>query len=162
MVEVIKIKTDEDKLARTWGWHMSIDLAGCEHKLVEDEVNIRSFGEYIVPAINMERHGDIQTVHFGKEDKTGWTLSLLLTTSNICGHFCDNTGEGYLDIFSCKEIDEEVVLEAVHNYFKPKHVRVLHRVRGNDYLAIKGEKLLTRILTAIVLLFSMCLVHFKG
>ena len=35
----------------------------------------------------------------------GYSLVQLIETSAITGHFCDASGDAYLDIFSCKDFD---------------------------------------------------------
>ena len=60
--------------------------------------------------------------HFGEDDKQGFTLVQLIETSNICGHFCDDTGNFYLDVFSCKPYDKDVVRALVQEYFDPHRI----------------------------------------
>ena len=101
-----------------WGVHLSLDLKHCNEN-VKNEEKLRAFANVLVKSIQMEQHGPTECVHFGKDDKQGWTLSGLLTTSNYCGHFCDDSGDGYIDIFSCRNIDANVVLLLVNEWFEP-------------------------------------------
>ena len=64
-----------------------------------------------------------QVIHFGEDDKLGYTLVQLIETSNIVAHFCDDTGNFYLDVFSCKPYENAVVIETVKEFFKPGYVR---------------------------------------
>jgi S-adenosylmethionine/arginine decarboxylase-like enzyme len=50
----------------------------------------------------MVPYGEPQVVHFGSGDKSGFTLVQLIETSNITAHFCEETDDMYLDVFSCK------------------------------------------------------------
>ncbi len=70
----------------------------------------------------MTAYGDPQVVHFGEagSDKEGFTLVQLIETSNICAHFCNATKEVYLDVFSCKEFNEQDVLKVFNKYFAPE------------------------------------------
>jgi S-adenosylmethionine/arginine decarboxylase-like enzyme len=67
--------------------------------------------------------------HFGEGNKSGYTLVQLIETSNITGHFCDDSGDAYLDVFSCKYFDENVVQHVVNTWFKPESIdmKVLSR-----------------------------------
>jgi hypothetical protein len=47
----------------------------------------------------------------------------MIETSNITGHFCDNDGNFYIDVFSCKPFENETVISVVDKYFKPEKVR---------------------------------------
>jgi S-adenosylmethionine/arginine decarboxylase-like enzyme len=67
----------------------------------------------------MVAYGEPQIVHFGTGNKAGYTLVQLIETSNICGHFVEETNDMYLDVFSCKDFDPEVVKRVVSNYFHP-------------------------------------------
>jgi hypothetical protein len=44
-------------------------------------------------------------------------------TSTIVAHFIDSNGDLYLDVFSCKEFENDVVIATVEEYFKPNKVR---------------------------------------
>lgn len=101
-----------------WGVHLSLDLKHCNEN-VKWETKLRAFADILVKSIQMEQFGETQCVHFGKDDKKGFTLSGLLTTSNYCMHLCDDTGDAFLDIFSCKNIDANVVLRLVNEWFEP-------------------------------------------
>ena len=67
----------------------------------------------------MVPYGEPQVVHFGSGDKSGFTLVQLIETSNITAHFCEETNDMYLDVFSCKPFSPAVVEEVVNEHFKP-------------------------------------------
>lgn len=106
-----------------WGYHLILDCYDGDKKLVTSKSNIEAFATTLVKKIEMKAYGDPQVIHFGEDDKAGYTLVQLIETSNICGHFCDNTGNFYIDVFSCKPYDMETVLEAVNQFFSPKKIR---------------------------------------
>jgi S-adenosylmethionine/arginine decarboxylase-like enzyme len=115
-----------------WGQHISIDAKGGNNK-IREENSIRAFFDKLVEAIDMEFWNDERNklcVHFGKDDKQGFTYSALITTSNICCHFCDE-GNFYLDIFSCKPIDATLVLNMVQTYFEPNKMKQKFFLRGD-------------------------------
>jgi S-adenosylmethionine/arginine decarboxylase-like enzyme len=58
-------------------------------------------------------------VHFGSDDKSGFTLIQLIETSNIAAHFCEEDSALFLDVFSCKPFSIDVVKDCVQKYFKP-------------------------------------------
>lgn len=106
---------------RIWGWHLSCDCkSGNEN--TRDPIMIERFGHEMVSAIDMIEYGTPDIVHFGKDNKTGYTWSQLLTTSNSCCHFCDDTGDFYFDVFTCKPFVPETVRDLIMKYFAPTHI----------------------------------------
>jgi S-adenosylmethionine/arginine decarboxylase-like enzyme len=70
----------------------------------------------------MKAFGPPQIVMFGEGNKRGYTLIQLIETSNIAGHFCEESNDLYLDIFSCKPYDIDKAVNVVERYFEPKHI----------------------------------------
>lgn len=105
-----------------WGYHLIINAGKCSKKAVTESRIIDQFVRELVEKIDMVAFGDPQIIHFGEGNKAGYTLVQLIETSNICGHFCDDTGDMYLDVFSCKPYDKEIVLQLVDEYFLPERL----------------------------------------
>ena len=117
-----------DTKLKVWGWTLSLDLKNCNQNVRDSEV-IEEFGHELVKAIDMIEYGSPDIIHFGKDDKAGWTWLQMLTTSNCCAHFCDS-GDGYIDIFTCKEFKPSIAVEVIDKYFAPQHMSVHFRERG--------------------------------
>jgi S-adenosylmethionine decarboxylase len=105
-----------------WGYHLSLDCYSGDKDLVTNKNNIAAFAKALVNRINMKAYGEPQVIHFGEDEKQGWTLVQLIETSNICAHFCDETGDFYLDVFSCKPYDIGHVHEVVKQFFSPERI----------------------------------------
>lgn len=103
-----------------WGFHLSLDCYNGDKELITSAVNITAFAKALVERIDMKAYGEPQVIHFGEDDKQGFTLVQLIETSNICGHFCDDSGNFYLDVFSCKPYDKEIVKQTVDQFFLPE------------------------------------------
>ena len=63
----------------------------------------------------------------------------LIETSAVTGHFCDLSGDIYLDVFSCKDFDPEVAIEVVRQYFRPESVHRTDLFRNASEPARKDE-----------------------
>jgi len=63
--------------------------------------------------------------HFGEGDKLGYTLVQLIETSSIVAHFCEETNDAYIDIFSCKPFDQKVAEAVIQKYFKPESIKTV-------------------------------------
>jgi S-adenosylmethionine decarboxylase len=105
-----------------WGSELSLDCGVCNPINIRDPLLIKAFARDLVKAIDMVAYGDPIVVHFGTEDKMGYTLVQLIETSNITAHFSEDTGSAFINVFSCKRFDKMVVREVVKNYFEPEVV----------------------------------------
>jgi len=105
-----------------WGYHLVINCAACDRNKVTDTDNITAFAKELVKRIDMVAYGEPQVVLFGSGNKKGYTLIQLIETSNITAHLCNDSGDGYFDVFSCKPFDNDVVLGTVNEYFSPESV----------------------------------------
>ena len=56
-------------------------------------------------------------------------INKLIETSNICAHMMDDSGDMYLDVFSCKLFDQDTVIKIVKKYFKPKNHKIMFLTR---------------------------------
>lgn len=110
-------------MGRYWGYHLMLDCSGCDPDAIKDYDTIYRFTKKLVKDIDMVAYGEPQIVNFGSGDKAGYTLVQLIETSNICAHFVNETNTMYLDVFSCKPYDDEVVIDLVIDFFKVANVR---------------------------------------
>ena len=105
-----------------WGFHLMLDCAELNGDAITDYNTIYNFTKQLVKDIDMVAYGEPQVVNFGSGNKAGYTLVQLIETSNICAHFCDDTGDMYLDVFSCKPFQNSDVLYMVNKYFNPTRI----------------------------------------
>jgi len=116
-------------MAKYWGYHLMLDCSHCNEYAIRDYDTVYNFTKELVEKIKMVAYGEPQIVHFGKDDKAGFTLVQLIETSNICAHFVNAENVIYLDVFSCKEFDHNAVIETVKKYFDAIHVRINYITR---------------------------------
>ena len=116
---------------QSWGKHLIIDAKGCFPGRVQDPEYIRHFTKELVRQIEMVPFGEPQVVHFADgTDLAGWTMIQLIETSSIMGHFLDVSGDLYLDVFSCKDFEEQRVIDALEHFFSPDEIK--HQVIMRD------------------------------
>ena len=107
-----------------WGYHLMLDVKGCEIQRATDPEYIKHFTKELVRLIEMVPYGEPQLVHFADNtEKAGWTVIQLIETSNIMSHFLDINGDLYMDIFSCKDFEEARVVKALEEHFKPEKIK---------------------------------------
>ncbi len=106
-----------------WGYHLMLDCSSCEKPAIMNADHVSAFAKELVKEIDMVAYGEPQVVNFGTGNKAGFTLVQLIETSNICAHFCNDTGDVYLDVFSCKPFEIEAVKKTVAKYFNPENMK---------------------------------------
>ena len=102
-----------------WGLLSSIDLKNCNPETIRDAEKIKQYVIELCDLIEMKRFGECQVVHFGEDEKVaGYSMTQLIETSLISGHFANLTNTAYIDVFSCKAYDSEVVAEFSKEFFE--------------------------------------------
>ena len=114
-----------------WGKHVIIDMSRGDKERVRSAKHIRQFVETLVETIGMKAYGAPVLEHFADHvpDAAGYSLVQLIETSAITGHFCDHSGDAYIDIFSCKDFQAEVAIEVVRAAFRPEHINFITLAR---------------------------------
>jgi S-adenosylmethionine/arginine decarboxylase-like enzyme len=117
-----------------WGYHLILDCAGCDQASITDPTILVSWIKSLVSEIEMVPYGEPQVLHFGHNERhlEGWTVIQLIETSNIIAHFNDHTREGYIDVFSCKTFDDDIVEANVRKFFNPVKIRKTFLTRQAD------------------------------
>ncbi len=115
---------------KPWGQHLILDLAGCNEN-IRKQVAIRAFVKELVAAIDMVAYGEPVIEHFAEQlpDAAGYSLVQLIETSAVTGHFSDNNGDAYLDIFSCKPFDKDIAVAVTRKYFEPESIHMVSLAR---------------------------------
>ena len=99
---------EKNRQSGPWGWHLALNLYECDPGLIRSADVIHAYVVKLCELIHMKRFGDPTIVHFGEEERVaGYSLVQLIETSNICGHFANESNAAYIDIFSCKYFDPE-------------------------------------------------------
>jgi S-adenosylmethionine/arginine decarboxylase-like enzyme len=110
-----------------WGKHLIIDMSAGDKDRVRSAEHIRRFVEILVEAIGMKAYGPPVLQHFAEHlpEAAGYSLVQLIETSAVTGHFCDSSGDAYIDIFSCKDFHAELAVRVVRAAFRPKHINFI-------------------------------------
>lgn len=106
-----------------YGKHLVLDSRGCNENILSQDA-IAKFITELVPAIDMVPHGDLVIDHFGDGDEVGISAVQLIVTSAITVHTNDKYRDFYLDLFSCKWYDEDIVAERFKKIFAPQSMNM--------------------------------------
>ncbi len=103
-----------------YGWELILDLYNCEPTKVHSRENILSFVLQLCETLDVKRFGEPWVEQFGHGQlKTlGYTVVQLIETSSIVIHFSEFYNSVYLEIFSCKQFDHEVITELCQRFFE--------------------------------------------
>jgi S-adenosylmethionine/arginine decarboxylase-like enzyme len=114
-----------------WGWHLILNLYQCDSDLIQSAEVIQEFVIDLCDLIDMRRFGQPIIVNFGDDPTVaGYSMFQLIETSNISGHFANESSAAYLDIFSCKAFDPQVAAEFCIKSFKAKKAAGEFAARG--------------------------------
>ena len=101
-----------------WGVASSIDIYNCHPETIRDADRIRQFVVELCDLIQMKRFGETQVIHFGEDERVaGFSMVQLIETSLISAHFANQTNTTYLDVFSCRPYDPEIVADFAQKFF---------------------------------------------
>jgi S-adenosylmethionine/arginine decarboxylase-like enzyme len=123
-----------------WGKHLILDCSSCDREAVRSADAIRAFSEDLVASIGMVAYGEPLLAHFATHlpEAAGYSLVQLIETSAVTGHFCDASGDAYLDVFSCKDFDSKVAMGVVERHLGPESVKKVELCR--DASAARGQE----------------------
>ncbi|UCH80337.1 MAG: S-adenosylmethionine decarboxylase [Nitrospiraceae bacterium] len=110
---------EEAARRNVWGIASAIDIYNCSPVKIRDAEEIRRFVMELCELIEMKRFGETQIVHFGEDERVeGFSMVQLIETSLISAHFANMSNAVYLDVFSCKPYDPQVVGEFARTFFE--------------------------------------------
>ena len=116
---------------KAWGLLTSIDLFNCHPGIMRDKKAIEKFTKELCQLIKMKRFKETQIVYFGKDERVaGYSMTQLIETSLISGHFANQSNSVYIDIFSCKYYDPFKAGEFTKKFFKAEKMKINSILRG--------------------------------
>lgn len=111
---------------KCWGVSFHIDARQCDGNLINSKENLEKWVKQLVIDIEMKAYGEPQIVWFGEagSNKEGYTVVQLIETSNIIVHCNKADNSAYLEIFTCRVMDDlQQKIEAnIFKWFNPTHI----------------------------------------
>lgn len=113
------------KKTNAWWIACSVDIYNCDPDIMRDAKAIKYFVRELCELIKMKRFQDTQVVHFWEDETVAWySMTQLIETSLISGHFANKSSAIYLDIFSCKYYDPLIMANYAQKFFKWKNYKI--------------------------------------
>ncbi len=115
----------EYRRKEAWGISACVDLYECNPKTIRSAAKIKLFVRKLCELIKMRRFGKTVTVDFGEDPRvSGFSMTQLIETSLISGHFANQSNAAYIDIFSCKAYPPYKIAEFAKKFFEAKKCEV--------------------------------------
>lgn len=113
-----------------WGLLTSIDLHGCDPALIRDAEAVKRHVRELCDLIGMKRFGDTVVVDFGEDERVaGFSMTQLIETSLISGHYANQSNTVYLDVFSCKYYTPVEAAKFSKKFFKARDYTLTYTLR---------------------------------
>lgn len=113
-----------------WGLLTSLDLHHCNGEMIRNAQAIKEYVNQLCELIEMKKFGETLVVNFGEDERVaGFSMTQLIETSLISGHFANLTNSAYIDIFSCKYYDPQIAADFTQKYFQAKDVNIHYILR---------------------------------
>lgn len=111
--------------SKAWGLLTSVDIYNCKHDIIRDPNEIKRFVLELCEKIDMKRFGECVVVDFGEDQRVaGFSMTQLIETSLISGHFANESNAAYIDVFSCKFYEPRDVAEFAISFFKGSNYKM--------------------------------------
>lgn len=113
------------KQKKAWGMLASIDMARCDHDLIQSPKAIKEFVKKLVELLKMQAHGPTRVEKFAEGSLEGYSAFQFIETSSITIHFDDKFNDrGFIDIFSCCFFNPNSAEKFAKEFFKAKKSRM--------------------------------------
>lgn len=113
-----------------WAQHLILNCKSSGNGAVKDLDKVQGFVDDLVNSIEMQKHGDLKIEKFGNGKLFGFSFCQFIETSSITGHLCDESGDAYIDIVSCKAYQTRLVIECVQKWFDFECIQQINLERG--------------------------------
>lgn len=120
-----------------FGMELLLDLGHCDLAILDSRDDLVNWAGLLVEVIGMEAFGDPIAHRFGKGRLFGWTVSQLITTSNldlitrskIGMHAQPPEAAALINVHSCRRYDPKAAIDFCIGFFRAKSSRHLVRYR---------------------------------
>ena len=120
-----------------FGPHLTIDLYGCDAKLLADAEHIYKILDEMPTMLRMRKISKPHILPYlgtpGTFDKGGVSAFVIIATSHISIHTFVHQKYASVDIFSCKEFDTSKAVKYISTKFKAKKIESNLLSRGREF-----------------------------
>ena len=124
------------KSRKNFGWHLILDLYGCDPDKVEDLGVCYNYLNTMPDLMKVHKQSPpFVVVTDGKKypDKAGLSGWVPIVESGISIHTLTPTNFISIDIYSCEKFNNEKLIKFTKKIFKPKKIEKKFILRGESY-----------------------------
>ncbi|MCP4650810.1 MAG: S-adenosylmethionine decarboxylase [PVC group bacterium] len=116
---------------KIFGYELVLDLFECDADVITSKKKLKEYVDTLCKLIKMKKYGKTLLPYFGEKEEftKGYSLVQLIETSSITGHFSDYWKTAYINIFSCREYDQNLAKKFSKEFFGAKRVKSRFLVR---------------------------------
>jgi S-adenosylmethionine/arginine decarboxylase-like enzyme len=113
---------------KPFGKHLIIDANDCKGELKEKD-HIQMFINTLIDKLDMKKKGETIFEYFEdndynrERDIVGWSVVQIISLSSIVIHINEISKTIYLDVFTCGDLDELIVILHFSYYFEPSNIK---------------------------------------
>jgi S-adenosylmethionine/arginine decarboxylase-like enzyme len=113
---------------KPFGKHLIIDANDCKKELKEKD-HIQMFINTLIDKLDMKKKGETIFEYFEdndynrERDIVGWSVVQIISLSSIVIHINEISKTIYLDVFTCGDLDELIVILHFSYYFEPSNIK---------------------------------------
>ena len=140
MTEIRKQTADthdysSEELKKAFGFHLMLDCYQCSSDNLDSIDACYRFLDTLVDEIGAEKQTQPYVFrtpeHFeGKEGLSGWVP---IVESGISIHTLTGSKFVSLDVYSCRQFDNEKIMSYTQQFFEPKEIETNFLLRGTNY-----------------------------
>ncbi|HUT57098.1 MAG TPA: S-adenosylmethionine decarboxylase [Phycisphaerae bacterium] len=114
-----------------FGWELVLDLYECDQSIITSRKGLLEFVKGICRELDLRPYAEpwAQRFGFSRGRTAGYTVVQLMEVSSVVGHFSEQSGSAYLNIFSCKPFDRTAIAEYCKDYLGSGRVQERFLVR---------------------------------
>ena len=112
-----------------WGYEYIADCSYCNYDKIHSLENIQCFIDELCQRTYMTKMGPLH-YHYLEDneynkskDITGYSVCQFIQTSSIVLHLCEESRNMYINFFSCKPFNNNLVKGLIRIYFEPDTIR---------------------------------------
>jgi len=120
--EVLFVKEKNKKI---FGKELILNLYDCDPESVRSKKKILEYSSKICKLIKVKRYGSpvIERFALHIDHAAGYSLVQLIESSLVSGHFSELWNRAYINIFSCKDFDDEKAAAFTKKFFYAKKIK---------------------------------------
>jgi len=113
------------KVSKNYGYELIMDLYDCDLEVISSKKKLQEYVNTLCKIIDMKQYGKTLLPYFGLSEAftKGYSMVQLIETSSITGHFSEAWKTAYINVFTCKTMDEKAAAKFTKEFFGAKKIK---------------------------------------